>query len=143
MRRSGKTGRPLLRKPHGFSSVCTLLSGLIFSTTRLASFVLGLFNCLCYSSYGATAQDDPLAGLDLTPLMPVWNQYYTVSTSIGYKDNVLLAAHNPEASGFINNGFDITIWRRPIDDGREFQFAISAADRRYWHHQSVGHEDWG
>lgn len=81
-------------------------------------------------------------GLDLTPLLPVWNPFYSVSAYTGYKDNVTLSHRNRENSGFVSIAGDLTLWRRPIEDGREFQASFSGADRRFWSASPVDHESW-
>lgn len=90
----------------------------------------------------AENQPPPAATLDLTPLLPAWNPFYSVSLGAGYKDNLLLSHGNQEVSGFATAGFDFTLWRRPLEDGREFQMTLNGVDRRYWADRSVDHEDW-
>lgn len=79
---------------------------------------------------------------DLSVLMPVWNPFYSVSVGVGYKDNVLLSHSDSKGSGFVGLSGDFTLWRRPIEDGREFQWVLNAVDRRYWNQDVINHEDW-
>lgn len=88
-----------------------------------------------------TPSAESLAGLDLSPLLPVWNAFYGASTGVGYKDNLLLSKNDPEESGFVSAHLDLILWRRPIEDGREFLLSLSGADRRYWSGQSMDHDD--
>ncbi len=84
-----------------------------------------------------------LTGLDLSPLLPIWNSFYGVSVGVGYKSNVLLARNEAESSGFAATRLDFILWRRPIEDGREFLLSITGADRRYWASESITHDDVG
>ena len=83
----------------------------------------------------------PLNEGDITPAMPVWNPLYSLSTSVGYKDNLILASRGAESSGFVGLSGDFTLWKRPNNDGKELQFGLSASDRRYWADRNMDHEN--
>jgi hypothetical protein len=82
-----------------------------------------------------------LAGLDLSLLLPEWNQFYELSVGAGYKDNILLGNAGIEKSGFASAQGSLAVWRRPMEDGREFFITAVGMDRRYWADRSVDHED--
>jgi hypothetical protein len=71
----------------------------------------------------ATSEPDPLAGL-------IWESAFNVRLAPGYKDNISLSGTNPEASSFWLTGFDISVFRLPVD-GTTFSFLFSADDIRY------------
>jgi hypothetical protein len=69
-----------------------------------------------------------------------WDESFSVRNGVGYNDNVLLDAENPNRSPFFLNGLDATILRLPIDDWGLSLF-VSGDDIRYWRDVGVGSED--
>lgn len=60
------------------------------------------------------AQDD-LELDDLLADISIWDQIYTLRLGAGYNDNLLLSDLNEEHSLMVLSGFDVTIFRLPID----------------------------
>lgn len=108
-----------------------------FSRGTVAAICLVLGSQLQAATAPTPAEPEP----DLTPLMPLWNPFYSVMAGAGYKDNLLLASKNREGSSFTAVGGDFTLWKRPAEDGHELQLGISANDRRYLANRSMDHEN--
>ncbi|MBL9171224.1 MAG: hypothetical protein JNN07_26060 [Verrucomicrobiales bacterium] len=113
---------------------------------QLSKSILRLLLWSLLISFPAVLRSDPRSPTNASPdfslLLPVWNPFYTVGVGAGFKDNLLLSHADREPSGFVSITGDFTLWRRPIDDGREFQWVVNAVDRRYWSDRRVDHEDW-
>ena len=45
----------------------------------------------------------------------LWDKQVTVSSGIGYRDNIFLSPFAPRASAFFVNGLDLTVLRMPLD----------------------------
>jgi hypothetical protein len=45
----------------------------------------------------------------------LWDKQVSLSSGLGYNDNVLLSAFNPRGSGFFVNGLDFIVMRMPLD----------------------------
>lgn len=66
-----------------------------------------------------------LAELERAPLesafeLPTWDFGADVSLGVGYQDNVLLAAFDPDSSAFLRTSVDVLAWRYPTDHGVEW-----------------------
>ena len=108
-------------KPRPFSVIWILLT-------------LGLSSSLGYSA------DLFAKRSDLSLLLPTWNRFYTLSTEAGYKDNLLLGPNHREVGGFNGVIGDFILWRRPVEDRREFHVLLNGSYRHYWANRSVEHE---
>jgi len=60
-----------------------------------------------------------------------WVTSSSIRVSAGYKDNPLLSARTPHASGFGAAGFDFLALRVPLDQ-YESQLLVSADEQRYF-----------
>jgi hypothetical protein len=91
---------------------------------------------------GATNETDTerYLGGDLDMNLSPWDHSFHLRSAVGYDDNVTLSDADQKASGFVDNGVDITIFRLPLDDW-EFEFLLSGDDIRYWQNPGVSHED--
>jgi hypothetical protein len=79
---------------------------------------------------GVHSQEEP-DPLSVAPLrLPVWDATVNVRGGGGYKDNVLLSAAEPAASGFALAGLDVLVLRLPVD-GTEFSALVTGDFRRY------------
>ncbi len=76
---------------------------------------------------------------DLLADIPIWEQFYTLRAGGGYNDNLLLSDFNDEKSAMILSGFDITIFRLPIDDNH-FNFFANLDSEYYPDGEAVNHE---
>jgi hypothetical protein len=70
----------------------------------------------------------------------LWDKQITLSSGLGYNDNVLLSAFNPHGSAFYINGLDLMIMRVPLD-GWQIVGSIVGDDTRYWHNVGTDRED--
>jgi hypothetical protein len=90
------------------------------------------------------------AGLSETNLIPediklwtesmLWDGQGTLSSGVGYKDNILLSPFNPHGSPFFINGLDLTAIRLPLD-GWQIEASFTGNDIRYWHNVGANRED--
>jgi hypothetical protein len=87
--------------------------------------------------------DMPLAETNLIPddislytESMLWDKQLSISSGLGYKDNVLLSAFHRQDSGFFINGLDCLLIRLPLD-GWEVESSIVGDDLRYWHEVST------
>ncbi|MBM3847157.1 MAG: hypothetical protein FJ405_12845 [Verrucomicrobia bacterium] len=76
----------------------------------------------------------------VTDLLPAWTKFYRLGVGSGYKDNLLLGPNRREVGGFANFFGDLIVWRRPMEDRREWQILASASQRRYWADRSLDKE---
>lgn len=70
----------------------------------------------------------------------LWDEQASLSSGLGYKDNVLLSAFNPHGSAFFVNGLDAMVMRVPLD-GWQIVGAVVGDDIRYWHNVGAERED--
>ena len=86
----------------------------------------------------ALAQDEAI--LDVPPLeLPTWEHSVNIRLRGGYKDNVTLANGAPEESAFLGTGLEFVSWRA-LGAGGQFEFFLTADDRRYLSALSVEKE---
>lgn len=75
----------------------------------------------------------------LLAAQPAWSSSASLSTAIGYKDNLLLSPANPERSGFARAGVEALFWHVP--KGRiDYLGFFNARATRYFTGQSVHQE---
>ena len=92
----------------------------------------------------------PDATLSATNLIPenvplwtesmLWDKQVTVSSGLGYNDNVLLSSLATRGSTFVINEVDLLVMRLPLD-GWEFVGSLIGDDIRYWHNVGTDRED--
>jgi len=70
----------------------------------------------------------------------LWDEQISLSSGLGYNNNVLLSAFNPQGSAFFINGLDLVVMRLPLD-GWQVVGAITGDDIRYWHNVGTSRED--
>ncbi len=70
----------------------------------------------------------------------LWDEQVSLSSGLGYNDNVLLSAFNKQGSGFFINGLDLMVLRVPLDDW-QIVGSIVGDDTRYWHNVGASRED--
>jgi hypothetical protein len=70
----------------------------------------------------------------------LWDEQFSVSSGVGYNNNVLLSAFNPRGSGFVINGLELMVMRLPLD-GWQVIGAIVGDDTRFWHDVGTSRED--
>jgi hypothetical protein len=70
----------------------------------------------------------------------LWDEQISLSSGLGYNNNVLLSALNPHGSAFFINGLDLTVLRIPLD-GWQVVGAVTGDDIRYWHNVGTSRED--
>ena len=70
----------------------------------------------------------------------LWNEQISLSSGLGYNNNVLLSAFNPHGSAFFINGLDLMVMRLPLD-GWQIVGSIIGDDTRYWHDAGANTED--
>ena len=70
----------------------------------------------------------------------LWDEQCSVSSGLGYKDNVLLSALNPQGSAYSLNSVDLMAYRMPLD-GWEIVASLMGDDTRYWHNVGTDRED--
>jgi hypothetical protein len=70
----------------------------------------------------------------------LWDEQISVSSGVGYNNNVLLSAFNPHGSAFFVNGVDLMVMRVPLD-GWQVVGAIVGDDTRFWHNVGASRED--
>lgn len=61
----------------------------------------------------------------------IWDKSISLRGALGYRDNVLLGAAQPEGSAFWQTALDVTLLRASLESGPNFTFFLSAEDRRY------------
>jgi hypothetical protein len=77
---------------------------------------------------------------DIPPLeLPSWEHSVNLKARAGYKDNVTLANAAPEASAFVGTGLELVAWRQ-VGANAQFEFFVTADDRRYLSADSVEKE---
>jgi len=70
----------------------------------------------------------------------LWDEQASLSSGLGYKNNVLLSAFNPHGSAFFINGVDLMVMRLPLD-GWQIVGSLIGDDVRYWHNVGAERED--
>jgi hypothetical protein len=70
----------------------------------------------------------------------LWDEDISVSSGVGYNNNVLLSAFNPHGSAFVVNGLDLMVMRLPLD-GWQIVGAVVGDDTRFWHDVGTSRED--
>jgi hypothetical protein len=70
----------------------------------------------------------------------LWDEQISLSSGLGYNNNVLLSAFNPHGSAFFINGLDLIVMRLPLD-GWKIVGSITGDDIRYWHNVGASGED--
>lgn len=70
----------------------------------------------------------------------LWDEQVSLSSGLGYNNNVLLSAFNPHGSAFNINGLDLMVMRVPLD-GWRIVGSIIGDDIRYWHDVGTSRED--
>ena len=70
----------------------------------------------------------------------LWDEQISLSSGLGYNNNVLLSAFNPHGSAFNINGLDSMVMRVPLD-GWQIVGSIIGDDIRYWHDVGTSRED--
>ncbi|HAV63693.1 MAG TPA: hypothetical protein DCY13_15170 [Verrucomicrobiales bacterium] len=87
--------------------------------------------------HGAGAEEDDLA--EMLGDLSLWDQSFNLRLGAGHNDNLLLSNLNEESSPMLVSGFDLTLFRLPID-GNHLNFFASLDDRRYPEGQAVPSE---
>ena|GEM_PF-961520 len=85
------------------------------------------------------ALDPELAKELQLPKFSTWDTSFSLLTGAGYKDNLLLGYHNPQASGFSHLVGEFTLWRLP-DRGWQFYAYLLGDDIRYFSSEVVKKE---
>jgi hypothetical protein len=80
------------------------------------------------------AEEEPK--LELT----LWDKSISLRGAIGYKDNVLLSAAQPQGSAFWLSALDVTLLRLSLEGGPNLTFFLSAEDRRYFSSEELEKE---
>jgi len=70
----------------------------------------------------------------------LWDDQISLSSGLGYNNNVRLSAFNPQGSAFFINGLDLMVIRVPLD-GWQIVGAITGDDTRFWHNVGTSRED--
>ena len=70
----------------------------------------------------------------------LWDEQVTVSSGLGYKNNVLLSQYNLQGSAFNINGIDWMVMRVPLD-GWQIVGSLIGDDTRYWQNVGTDRED--
>ncbi len=70
----------------------------------------------------------------------LWDHQITLSSGVGYKDNILLSSFNPRGSQFFINGVDLLVLRLPLD-GWQIEGSVIGDDIRYWQNVGTNSED--
>ncbi len=70
----------------------------------------------------------------------LWDEQVSLSSGVGYNNNVLLSAFNPRGSAFFVNGLDVMVVRMPLD-GWQIVGALTGDDIHYWHNVGADRED--
>ncbi len=70
----------------------------------------------------------------------LWSEQGAVSSGVGYNNNVLLSAFNPQGSGFFVNELDWVVTRVPLD-GWQVVGSFLGDDIRYWRDAGTTSED--
>lgn len=137
--------QPTLRQ----SSLATLAGCQIFCTCARQKIWRSLVIALVFSRFlplghGAETR------LSETNLIPenlplwtesmLWDRQVSISSGLGYKDNVLLSAFSPQGSPFFINGLDLMVLRVPLD-GWQVVGSLIGDDIRYWHNVGADRED--
>jgi len=106
-----------------------------------------LFSFFCRIALPGHAAQTSLSDTNLIPEnIPLWTEsmlwdhQVTLSSGVGYNDNVLLSAFHPRGSQFSINGVDAMVLRLPLD-GWQMEGAIIGDDIRYWRNVGTNSED--
>ena len=70
----------------------------------------------------------------------LWDRQISISSGLGYTDNVLLSALHPRGSAFFVNGLDCLLIRLPLD-GWEVEGSLVGEDTRFWRDVGTSSED--
>jgi len=70
----------------------------------------------------------------------LWDEQISLSSGLGYNNNVRLNAFNPQGSAFFINGLDLMVMRMPLD-GWQIVGAITGDDIRYCRSVGTSRED--
>ncbi len=85
------------------------------------------------------ALDPELAKELALPKVRAWDAAVTVTTSAGYKDNVLYQSQAPTGSGFARNAAEVTVFRLPVK-GWQFHAYTYGEDLRFFFTDQVKKE---
>lgn len=107
-------------------------------------FIVSYFSIFAFSGRGS---ETPLSATDVisgneslwTESM-LWDEQVSLSSGLGYKDNVFLSTFDARGSAFFLNGGDLTVLRLPLD-GWKVVGLISGEDIRYWRNIGTNSED--
>jgi hypothetical protein len=69
----------------------------------------------------------------------LWDKQVTISSGIGYRDNIFLSPFAPRASAFFVNGLDLTVLRMPLD-GWKIVGLITGEEMQYWRNLGTNSE---
>jgi hypothetical protein len=69
----------------------------------------------------------------------LWSQQLSVSSGVGYDNNVLLSPYAPKGSGMVVNGLDYLVMRLPLD-GWQIEGAVNGNYTQFWQDPGVGSE---
>ena len=140
-----RVGRQELSTPHPAADVAVPETGTLRSAGLQPALALGL--CVCFFAGAARGADLPLSETNLIPAnLPLWtesmlwDEQISLSSGVGYKDNVLLSAFNSRGSAFFINGLDATVIRLPLD-GWQVEGSVTGDDTRYWRDAGTSSED--
>ena len=70
----------------------------------------------------------------------LWSDQLSVSSGLGYNNNVWLSAFHPHRSAFVVNDLDWVFIRLPLD-GWQVTGSVSVEDTRFWHEAGTPSED--
>lgn len=103
--------------------------------------------CLLLNSSPVSGAD---TGLSETNLIPedmklwtesmLWTEEASVSSGVGYNNNVLLSPFNARGSGYVIDSLDLMVIRLPLD-GWQVVGALVGDDTRFWHDVGTSRED--
>lgn len=91
---------------------------------------LAALTILAPGLHPASAQEEEPDLDALLEDIPLWEQSLNLRLGAGFNDNLLLSDLNQESSPMLASGFDLALFRLPLD-GRHFNFFASLDDRRY------------
>ena len=106
-----------------------------------------LFGLLPRRRFAPKGDDVTLSDTNLIPKdIPLWTEsmlwdkQVTVSSGVGYKDNIFLCPFRVRESAFFINGLDFSFLRVPLD-GWQVTGLVAGDDVRYWSNIGTNSED--
>jgi len=124
----------------GCQTFCACLRRDFWHSLGIVSFLISFTICGRAAETGLAETNLIPENIPLWTEAMLWDEQVSLSSGLGYNNNVLLSAFNPHGSAFNINGLDLMVMRVPLD-GWRIVGSIIGDDIRYWHDVGTSRED--